>query len=79
MAKTNQALWALMLQAWHAIETYNKRRVSQAEFAELSGVSRQYLYDLRAGKIVPTDKRIDSLAEAWGVSPTVLRNKLGAR
>lgn len=78
MAKKLSPVWSLLLQVWHRIEAYNQRRVSMAELAELSGVSRQYLYDLMHAKIVPTDEKIAQLAKAWGVTQTVLRAKVGA-
>lgn len=78
MATKKTALWKLMLHVWHRIESYNARRVSLTELAKLSGVSRQYLYELMEGKLVPTEEKIAQLAKAWGITQTELRAKVGA-
>lgn len=65
-----------MLQVWHKIEAYNGRRISLSQFARLTGVSRQYMYDLQHGRIVPTDEKFTQIAKAWGVSVNQLRARL---
>lgn len=53
-------------------EKYAKIRdskgLSDYKIAQMSGVSRQTLYDWKAGKYVPKQKKLKSLADILGVS-----------
>lgn len=53
-----------------------KKRLTQEEFAEISGLSQQYISSLENGRRNPTVVTVFELSQALGVNPIdLLRNR----